>query len=72
MIDTIRVLFLAGVVVLAAALLPASPPTAAQTPCQRDEYCHADLRRPCDGDSCGCYACHSDKEICCFDEIIVR
>ena len=66
MIDTIRILFLAGVVVLAVALLPPSPPTVAQTPCERDEYCHPETKRPCAGEPCGCFACHSDKESCCI------
>ena len=72
MIDAIRILFLAGVVVLAAALLPASPPTVAQTPCEADEYCHPDMMRACSGKSCRCSGCHSNKEICCMEEIIVR
>ena len=69
MTDAIRILFLAGVVALAVALLPASPPTVAQTPCQADDYCFPDTRRPCGGDSCGCYACHSDREICCLEGV---
>ena len=72
MTDTIRILFLAGVVTLAVALLPASSSTVAQTPCETDDYCHTDLRRPCAGDSCGCYHCHSDKEICCLDDVVVE
>ena len=72
MIDAIRILFLAGVVVLAATLLPASPPTAAQTPCEADDYCHPAVKRACAGESCNCYACHSDKEICCLEGIVVR
>ena len=66
MIDAIRLLFLAGAVTLAVALLPAPPPSVAQTPCEADDYCDPEMRRPCAGDSCGCWACHSDREICCF------
>ena len=69
MTDAIRILFLAGVVALAVALLPAGSPTVAQSPCEADEYCHTDLRRPCSGNSCGCYHCHSDKEICCLEGV---
>lgn len=72
MIDAIRILFLAGVVVLAAALLPASPPTVAQTPCEADDYCFPEMKRACGGVRCKCYACHSDAEICCGEEIVVR
>ena len=72
MTDTIRILFLAGVVALAVALLPASSSTVAQTPCETDDYCFPEAKRPCGGDSCGCYACHSDKEICCGDEVVVE
>ena len=72
MTDTIRILFLAGVVALAVALLPASSSTVAQTPCETDEYCFPEAGRPCAGDSCGCYACHSDKEICCFGGVEVE
>ena len=71
MTDTIRILFLAGVVALAVALLPASSSTVAQTPCETDNYCFPEAKRPCGGDSCGCYACHSDKEICCHEEVVV-
>ena len=67
MTDKIRILFLAGVVTLAVALLPASSSTVAQTPCETDEYCDPYLRRPCGGESCGCYACHRDRELCCTD-----
>ncbi len=72
MIEAIRILFLAGVVVLAAALLPASPPTAAQTPCEADEHCVPELRRACAGTDCGCFACRLDMDMCCHDQIVVR
>ena len=65
MIDTIRILFLAGVVVLAVALLPPSPPTAAQTPCETDDYCHVEVRRPCAGEPCACFACVIGMDMCC-------
>ena len=67
MTDTIRILFLAGVVALAVALLPASSSTVAQTPCETDKHCHPDVKRPCAGESCGCWACHMDRELCCMD-----
>ena len=72
MIDAIRLLFLAGVVTLAVALLPAPPPSVAQTPCESNDYCFPEAKRPCGGDSCGCYACHSDREICCDDGVEVK
>ena len=65
MIDAIRILFLAGVVVLAVALLPPSPPTAAQTPCERDRSCHPEVRRPCADEPCACFACRIGMDMCC-------
>ena len=72
MIEAIRILFLAGVVVLAAALLPASPPAAAQTPCEADDNCFPELRRDCAGIDCGCFACREGMDMCCYDAMIVR
>lgn len=38
-----------------------------------DDYCHPETKRGCASESCACYACHSDKEICCAgqEEVVV-
>ena len=67
MIHKVRLIFLAGAVALAVALLPSPAPSVAQNTCDPENYCFDDLKRDCGGgENCGCWQCHSDKEICCF------
>jgi len=54
---------------IGAGLAIAGPtPGSAGTPCEEDPTCHPELKRECDDDPCGCFACDSEREICCLDE----
>jgi hypothetical protein len=68
-----RLLLFVAAIAAGGLLLNPSTSTQAATTCEQNEYCNEEWMRDCSGGSaCGCSGCHSDREICCLDPIIVN